>query len=229
MAPFSDAPVVHPFRHPSFHAQQLRALDFAKTANARLLWITAYDKLVKADETHRMDNEVLRKERWLEIHDRFTGGIPGLLPLVLNLPVRFTDTPNATAREMGVFKNARGKICGWQLCDDEKERIDAEDASEIVLRRWPTKIFVEVETATSQMPLVDGKRVYTLKAMTKPWSLDGQGQVKVVRTGFSIVPDFGGTAHAYCGSTLNACIGDLLPWYHKPRRDDALRGYIIMS
>ena len=40
--------------------------------------------------------------------------------------------------------------------------------------------------------------------------------------GFPVVPDFGGTAHAYCCSTLNACLGDLLPWSHKARREDAL-------
>ena len=52
---------------------------------------------------------------------------------------------------------------------------------------------------------------------------------QVQRFGFPIVPDFGGTAHAYCGSTLVACIGDLLQWSATPRRDDALRAYIIIS
>ena len=63
----------------------------------------------------------------------------------------------------------------------------------------------------------------------RPWSIDGAGNVKVRRYGFPVVPDFGGTAHAYCGSTLDACLGDVLPWSHKPRRDDALRAYIIKS
>ena len=48
-----------------------------------------------------------RKARWLEFHDRKTSGIPGLLPLVLDLPVRFTEAPSKVAREMGVFKRAR--------------------------------------------------------------------------------------------------------------------------
>jgi hypothetical protein len=29
----------------------------------------------------------------------------------------------------------------------------------------------------------------------KEWSLDGQGNIKLTRYDFSIVPDFGGTAH----------------------------------
>ena len=50
-----------------------------------------------------------------------------------------------------------------------------------------------------------------------------------VRYGFPLVPDFGGTAHAYCGSTLSTCLGDLLPWDQKLSYDAALRGYIVNS
>ena len=53
--------------------------------------------------------------------------------------------------------------------------------------------------------------------------------MKLKRYGFPIVPDFGGTAHAYCGSTLPAAIGDCLSWTSKPQRDAMLRAYIIMS
>ena len=53
--------------------------------------------------------------------------------------------------------------------------------------------------------------------------------MRIMRYGFPIVPDFGGTAHAYCGGNLDAEIGDLLSWDHKPRRDDALRVDIIKS
>ena len=35
--------------------------------------------------------------------------------------------------------------------------------------------------------------------------------------------------HAYCGSTLTACIGDLLPWFRKPSLQDMLKAYIIRS
>ena len=79
------------------------------------------------------------------------------------------------------------------------------------------------------MPTVDGRKIYTLTVQVKPWSLDKAGAVKIQRFGFPIIPDFGGTAHAYCGSTLPAALGDLLPWWHKPRLEDMLKGYIIKS
>ena len=43
---FAQAPLVHPFRSPTNHAQRLRALRFAREKQSRLLWIVAYDKVV---------------------------------------------------------------------------------------------------------------------------------------------------------------------------------------
>ena len=92
--PFDAAPFVHPFRHPSYHATQLRALIFARNANSRLLWFVAHDKeLSKLNRTSQEQHE-RRKERWLEFHDRFTAGIPGLIPLVMGMTFGFTDTVN---------------------------------------------------------------------------------------------------------------------------------------
>ena len=79
------------------------------------------------------------------------------------------------------------------------------------------------------MPKIDGKRIFTLTIQARRWTLDKAGNVKILRLGFPIVPDFGGTAHAYCGTTLDACLGDLLTWYRKPTHDDMLKAYIIKS
>ncbi|MEC8949150.1 MAG: hypothetical protein VX837_04025, partial [Candidatus Thermoplasmatota archaeon] len=225
--PFANAPFVHPFRHPAYHAKLLKAINFAKAKNRRLLWVTAHDVLKDAGQ--RKDQEELRKERWLELHDRDTSGIPGLLPLVLDLPVCFTDSPNPAAKAMGVYKNSRGWLRGWELTDEETSRLQELPDPEVVLRQRPLRLHVEVATATKQMPVLDGKAIYSLTVQMRQWNLGKAGNVKILRYGFPIVPDFGGTAHAYCGTTLDACLGDLLPWYHQLRKEDALRAYIIKS
>ena len=74
-----------------------------------------------------------------------------------------------------------------------------------------------------------GRNIYKLTLQHKPSSLDKAGNVKILRIGFPIVPDFGGTAHAYCGSTMEAALGDLLPWNKKPQLADMLKAYIIKS
>ena len=227
--PFAGAAYVHPFRHPSFHATQLRAIVFAKSKKRRLLWVTAYDKILTNNLACSKDKEELRKERWLEFHDRFTAGIPGLLPLVLDLPMRFTESINRKAREMGVFKHSRGILRGWKLPEEEESRLAALDDPEVVLVRRPLELYIEVATPTKATPTVDGKRIFTLTVQAKAWSLDKAGAVKIQRFGFPIVPDFGGTAHAYCGTTMDAALGDLLPWTLRPRLEDMLKAYIIKS
>ena len=80
------------------------------------------------------------------------------------------------------------------------------------------------------LEVIDGRGVYVLRPVCKPWYRDGEAkQVQISRHGFPLAPDFGGTAHAYCGCSLNACIGDLLDWWDRPTRETAVRGYIINS
>ena len=169
------------------------------------------------------------QERWLEFHDRKTGDIPGILPLVLDMPIRFTKAINKKAREMGVFKHTRGFLRGWELTEAEQARLQAFQDPEVVLKQRPLHLVIEVPTGTKEMPIVDGKKLFTLTTQVGHWSVDAAGAVKVRRYGFPIVPDFGGTAHAYCGSTMEATLGDPLPWTQKPRLEDMLKGYIIKS
>ena len=103
------------------------------------------------------------------------------------------------------------------------------DDPEVVLTKRPLKLMIEVDSATKSMPLIDGKRIFVLHVQRKQWTLDKAGNVKIVRYGFPIVADFGGTAHAYCGTTMSATLGDLLPWHKKPTLEDMLRAYIIRS
>ena len=156
-------------------------------------------------------------------------GIPGLLPLVLDLPVRFTESLNKAAREMGVFKHSRGWLRGWQLSEAEEQRLEQLPDAEVVLLERPLSLHIEVETATTKMPKIDGKHIFTLTVQSRQWKLDPAGNVRVLRFGFLIMPDFGGKAHAYCGISLDAILGDSLSWTAKPTREAAQRGNIIKS
>ena len=120
--PFSTAPYVHPFRHPSYFATHVRALHMAKVENRRLSWCVAFDKPKGGSLQGGTMEAEKRKERWLELHDRNTGGIPGLLPLVLDMPVRFSDAVDKDARVQGVFKHTRGILRGWDLDETEAHR-----------------------------------------------------------------------------------------------------------
>ena len=177
-APFTEAPFVHPFRYPSGHAPQLPAIEFAKSRKERVLWFAAYVKPNVKDklQVHGERGEQ-RKEEWLMLPNARTSGVPGLMPLVQELPVRYTDTPDKAAREKGVFKNARGWLRGWELDEAEQQRLrENVDDKEVVLKERPRKLFIEPESAHKDLPLVNGKRIYTLTMKPNEWSLDGQGK-----------------------------------------------------
>ena len=80
------------------------------------------------------------------------------------------------------------------------------------------------EHAAVRWTLPEGK--LDLRPYKRTWKV---GRTHVHRRGFQIAPDFAGTAHAFCGSTLSACKGDLLHWSATPTPESMLRAYIIRS
>ena len=120
--PFVHAPYIHPWNAPKYHAQQLRAVAFAKAKNQRVLWIVARDWPVAGkDETFTAARLAAMRQQFLRLHDKKTAGIMGLFPAVLNLPVSMTQTEDAS---IGAVKNARGILVGWTLPEVESARID---------------------------------------------------------------------------------------------------------
>ena len=224
---FTAAPFVHPFRSPTNYAQELRALEFAREQQSRVLWVIAHDEIIAKDKVKGGAQE---KQQWLLYSDRRTAGIPGFFPCVLNLPVRFTAEPEPGDRTKGVFTNARGILRGWDLPEQEQQRIDTSNACEVALQSRPQRLYIEMRSKNINLDEVDGRRVYTLRQRWRTWYKDGDArQVEIQRCGFPLVPDFAGTAHMYCGTSLDACIGDLLEWHERPQRDGTVRGYIIKS
>ena len=102
--PFTHAPYIHPFNAPKYNAQLLRSVLYAKDTNKRLLWVRAHDKPLAEDDEDlcEEDLEVLQRQ-WLQYHDKKTGGIMGLMPLVHDLPMRLTETKDPSKH---AFKNA---------------------------------------------------------------------------------------------------------------------------
>ena len=112
---FLDAPFVHPLRNPTNYTQMLRAIHFARGRESRILWTVAYDNRVNSDG-HRIGNQ----EFWLTKMDFDTAGLPGLLPLILDLPIWFTQEPRPGDRHKGVFTNACGWLRGWDITPQEE-------------------------------------------------------------------------------------------------------------
>lgn len=94
----------------------------AKVENRMLSWCVAFDKPKGGPLQGGTVEAERRQERWPEPHDRHTGGTPGLLPLVLDMLVRFSVAAGKDARVQGVFKHTRGILRGWDLHETEAHR-----------------------------------------------------------------------------------------------------------
>ena len=168
------------------------------------------------DEELSPEDIAWMQETFLERHDRDTSGIPGIFPLVYNLPMRFTAHKD---REGGAFKNTQCKLVGWELPPEEEARVAAIQENEITLRVMPIALHVKLLRPTKNFKSRFGEGVLRLKPEYKIWSRDKDLNAKVRRKGFEVVPDFGGTAHAYCGESLEVATGDLFEWHRHPTHE----------
>ena len=203
-APFDDAPYIHPHNIPKYAAIQHRATLFARLRSRCIHWVVAEDQPLHRDDQALSEDALNEKRsRWLTYQDQRTAGMMGLLPLVLGLPVRLTETVN---RGLKLFKHRRGTVAGWTLHPDESSEVEG---GERRLQHQPLCIYVKFEGGEWQISDLE-PGVYPLQPSSRPWLLSEGTKMKAKRTGFFIVPDFSGTAHMYQGSTEKAVIADCL-------------------
>ena len=118
---FATALYIHPYNWPKYQAVQHRAIQFAKQQRSQILWVRALDHPTTGEDKS-MSGEALERhrQRWLQLHDMQTGGIMGLCPLTVNLPMRLTRTLD---KERHAYKFARCRLVGWDLQDLDRERV----------------------------------------------------------------------------------------------------------
>ena len=174
--PFAHAPYIHPWNAPKYHAQQLRAVSFAKATNQRVLWIVARDWLVASGDEKLTPQRIEKlRSQFLHLHGKKTAGIMGLFPAVLNLPVRITQTEDAS---VGAVKNARGTLIGWTLPDMEAARVQGLTEQEVVLEQRPLQLLIKWKSPTGKLKSAYGDNVFVMKPRIRVWSRDNAGYAK---------------------------------------------------
>ena len=130
---FAEAPYIHPYNVPKYMAAALRSQNFARSVKRPVLWVMARDTPV-TDADKSLKGEALHRarERWWQLHDQKTSGVPGIFPLVQGLPVQFTTT---YARADHIFKFTRCRLWGWELQPLDEQRLAGCTEPEIVCCR----------------------------------------------------------------------------------------------
>ena len=168
---FSDAPLIHPWNAPKYHASLVRARRYARDTNRILLWVVCEDLPIHSDLKTLPEEELNSKRReWARYHDQKTSGVMGLLPLVKNMPLRITATDPRNKNIL--FKNRRCNLFGWTLHEDDKERLQRCSTPEMKLHHQPKELFVHMENATWVWSKDLGPGVTALSPSTVIWHVD---------------------------------------------------------
>ena len=109
---FADAPLIHPWNAPKYHASLVRARLYARKTQQILLWAVAEDTPTSAEHRSLSSEELdAKRAEWAMYHDQKTSGIMGFLPCVRNMPYRITQTDMANKNI--IFENRRCRLYGW--------------------------------------------------------------------------------------------------------------------
>ena len=181
-----------------YHVNKVRARQWADAASVPLHYAIARD--MASSTVLQEKPEVRRSElEWLQRHDQECGGLYGILPICLSLPVRAAEHLD---RRRGILKGCTGKIIGWSTAPDTQ-----------IWNKPPDVIYVQFETAkTWRIEGLLHDNVFPVTPQRKPWFLDRgrkNPRLRITRLQFPLAPGFAITAHVAQGQTLrNGVIAD---------------------
>jgi hypothetical protein len=207
-AEFADAVAIFGTNDIKYHVNKLRALQWAKARGKQPYLFVAQD-VASAPVVQEKANLTSEKLGWLQRHDKECGGLYGVLPLCVGMPVRATDHLD---RKRGILKGTKGHVVGWSKITNETPAPEG-----VVCNKLPAVVYVQFQTTTTwQIQGVPDANVYPVSTCRRVWYLDRQRRspkLRVARTQFPLAPQFAITAHVAQGQTIkegvltDLCIG----------------------
>ena len=220
---FAGADAILPTNAVKYHVNKLRAHEWAKQHQERMRYAIGQDRMSSAALREKPDlmNEKLE---WLQRHDQECGGLYGVLPLCMGLPVRATDHID---RAKGILRGCRGVVVGWS--QEHVTESCAQDNA-IIWNTLPVAVYVRFDTAAKWA--IDGLQqanVYPVSPQRKQWHLDKHRQrpvLRVTRRQYPLAPAFAVTAHAAQGQTAK---GQVVADLHIGPNGDPLTAYVAVT
>ena len=177
---------------------KLRALDWARQHRQEVKYAIAKDTISSRALQEKPD---LGKDKltWLQRHDQDCGGLYGVLPLCIGMPVTATDHLD---RRRGILKGCPGTVVGWSW--HEAAGTEAGSTTHI-WNQLPTCVFVRFQTKSQwRVQGLATDNVFPVTLQRQAWHLDKgrkRPMLRVVRRQFPLAPGFATTAHAAQGQT----------------------------
>ena len=207
-ARFQEAPAVVATNDAKYQINKDRAKKFARDADGELFWSIARDvassEVLKAEPCGRERKIRLLGEtrglipvaRWLQYHDKDTGGLLGTLPLAVGMRVALTQHLSDKALLAGEIGVVHSLV--WQ---ENRPR--------------PDVVYVKFEGKEWQLEGTAEPGLYPVVPKGADWYLDRNKAdkhkqvLRVRRTQLPLTPAYGMTAHFSQGKTLRAALVDL--------------------
>ena len=167
------------------------------------------------------------KLQWLQRHDKESGDLYGMLPLVEGMPVMLTGHLDRNPAK-NLLRGSRGNIVGWIEHPEEDNTTHQSDEQSRILTKVPLAVFVKFDNAKWTLPGVAEPGAYPVRPQTAECILDKgrkSPKLKIRRRQIPLAPGFAMTAHASQGATLAQAIVDL----RIPAGASKLASYVAMS
>ena len=169
------------------------------------MYCIAQDKPSPAALRERPDL-VERKLEFLSRHDRETGDLYGILPLIRGMPVAMTDHIDRNS-DKRILRGRVGIVHSWVLHPDEKSVFEN---GKRILTHLPKVIFIKFKDKDNKdLPwTLDGLNesgLYPIVPKKRDWFLDKgrmHPMLRLTRTQLPLMPAFAMTAHAAQGLPL---------------------------
>ena len=106
---FAEATAIFATNDIKYHANKRRAVRWA-IEQKQMPHIAVARDVASATVLQDKPDLATEKLQWLQRHDQECGGLYGVLPLCIGLPVRATDHLD---RQRGILKGCKGTVVGW--------------------------------------------------------------------------------------------------------------------
>ena len=224
--PFVSAPYIHRNNEPKYHALLLRAEEHAKKKQKYRLWFAAQDKPCNPAELAKNAEQLKAKmARFLQFHDQKTAGIPGLCILYASLQMRVTEKIINNSK-VTILKHTPCTVVGWELHRGDRKRVDD---GERFLDYLPTVIYVQFEEADWQVDAGLAHGVFPLYPVERTWMLNSETGVKIVRKGYTLIPNYASTAFMIQGTSFPAALADCGDVQALAGMGEMMTAYVILS
>ena len=204
---FRKAPAIFANNDVKYDANKSRSQKYANDENLAVTYASAKDT-PSLDALREKPGIAADKLTWLQRHDRESGDLYGLLPLIHGMPVALTDHIDRSPDKQ-LLKGKIGFLHSWVL--DEKESSQFQDGVRI-LNKLPKVVFVKFPDAEWELPGLGVKGLYPITPKRSKWFLDKGRKhpvLKISRQQIPLAPAWAITAHAAQGQTLAAAIVDM--------------------